>query len=387
MRRQIILFVFILFSFWYNAVAQEANKTEPIPVFPIGEKPYSCYRIPALISLPNGDLLAFAEGRTTNCADFGNVDVVMKRSKDDGRSWSEMAIVVDNGGLQAGNCAPVADLTDPNYPNGRIFLFYNTGTSTEDDVRHGKGLREVWYVTSIDQGYHWSEPVNITSQVHKPNQSAVNSKYNSIEDWRAFANTPGHALQLTSGRYKGRIYVAANHSRGNPLPNFADFRSFGYFTDDHGQSFHISEELPFPGSNEATAAELVNGGLYLNARNQTGDPRFRIAAFSKDGGASWDTVYCDAQMPDPVCEGSVLNVDPSDLNKIVVVNPASQSHRENLTLRYSRDGGRSWNKSWQLVPGEAAYNDVCLTKKNHIGCLFEKGSDGGIYFLTFVIPD
>lgn len=361
---------------------QVIGKEVPVPVFPIGEHPYACYRIPAIVALPGGELLAFAEGRKMNCADFGDVDIVMKRSRDGGRIWSQLSVIVDNGNLQAGNCAPVMDMTDPAFPEGRLFLFYNTGTASESSVRQGNGIREAWYVSSSDQGMTWSEPVNITIQVHRPNQPAVNPAYVFAEDWRAFANTPGHAIQIRNGDFRGRIYIAANHSSGPMQANYADGRSFGYYSDDHGKTFRISDDLSFPGSNEATAAETASGGVYLNTRNQGGTPRCRIVAFSSDGGHSWDTVYYDQQLIDPVCEGSVLRFLSGGEDRMLFVNPSSGSERRDLTLSISRDNGVTWPGKMILVSGDAAYSDLCKTGDDSIGCLFEKGSDGGIYFIS-----
>ena len=91
-------------------------------VFKNGEDGYACFRIPAIIKAPNNDLLAYAEGRKKGCNDFGDIDLVMKRSSDGGKSWLAVKIVVDNAALKAGNPAPVVDVLDPRFPNGRIFL-------------------------------------------------------------------------------------------------------------------------------------------------------------------------------------------------------------------------------------------------------------------------
>jgi sialidase-1 len=56
-----------------------------------------------------------------------------------------LEIVAENANDQAGNPAPVFDLMDKKYKNGRLFLFYNTGTASEQEVRQGKAIREVWY--------------------------------------------------------------------------------------------------------------------------------------------------------------------------------------------------------------------------------------------------
>jgi Neuraminidase (sialidase) len=205
-----LLFFLIINTLIFHLWAQPTS----VPVFVSGSEGHKSYRIPAIIRLNNGDLLAFAEGRVNGAGDFGDINIVLKRSKDVGQTWSPLLTVVDYDKLQAGNPAPVLDLLDPKYPKGRIFLFYNTGNNNEGEVRRGNGLREVWYKTSADEGRSWSEPVNITLQVHQPNQPKVNPLYNFKDDWRHYANTPGHALQINSLPYKGRIYVAANHSEG-----------------------------------------------------------------------------------------------------------------------------------------------------------------------------
>jgi len=58
----------------------------PDYIFISGQEGYHCFRIPATIVAPNGDVLAFAEGRTNNCSDAGDIDLVFKRSKDQGRT-------------------------------------------------------------------------------------------------------------------------------------------------------------------------------------------------------------------------------------------------------------------------------------------------------------
>ena len=151
-------------------------------VFKGGTEGHKIYRIPAIISLPNQELLAFAEGRVNGSDDYGDVNLVLKRSKDFGKTWSSLEILVDYDSLQAGNPAPVVDRFDPNYPDGVVYLFYNTGNNHEYDIRMGRGVREVWMMKSYDLGKTWEEPQNITLQTHKPNNPSFNSDYNFPED-------------------------------------------------------------------------------------------------------------------------------------------------------------------------------------------------------------
>lgn len=360
---------------------------EKVPVFISGIEGHKSYRIPAIITLPNNDLLAFCEGRVHGSGDFGDINIVMKRSSNQGKTWDKLKTIVDADSLQAGNPAPVVDLTDPEYPNGRIFLFYNTGNNHEGEVRKGKGLREVWYKTSTDGGITWSDAVNITTQVHRPKQPLTNSAYNFPEDWRSYANTPGHALQFATGKYKGRMYVAANHSSGEPKKKAEDYFAHGFYTDDHGKTFHLSETINLPGGNEATAAEISNNGLLFNARNQKGDVRARIVAKSNDGGQAWSSISFDKNLPDPVCEGSILNIGIKKSKHILAFcNAADTARRDNLTLRISFDEGNSWVKNIYLDKSPdgkkdfTAYSDIVKVNKKKIGILYERDGYAQIVF-------
>lgn len=366
-----------------------ATAQQKVPVFISGTEGHKSYRIPAIIQLPNQELLAFCEGRVNGSGDFGDINIVMKKSLDKGRTWTKIETIVDADSLQAGNPAPVIDLTDPAYPAGRIFLFYNTGNNHEGEVRKGKGLREVWYKTSTDRGMTWSTAVNITTQVHRPKQPQVNAAYNFTEDWRSYANTPGHALQFANGPYKGRIYIAANHSAGNPKTRFEDYFAHGFYTDDHGKTFHLSQDVTLPGSNEATAASLSGSGLLLNARNQRGDVRARIIARSNDGGQTWTSILIDKNLPDPVCEGTILNIGRKKGKEMLAFcNAADTMKRNNLTLRISYDEGLSWKKSILIdhsTDGKkdfTAYSDIVQLDKRSIGVLYERNGYAEIVFTS-----
>ncbi|MFB9292607.1 sialidase family protein [Persicitalea jodogahamensis] len=353
-------------------------------VFENGQDGYQCYRIPAIVAAPNGDLLAFAEARRNDCGDFGDVDMVLRRSTDHGKSWGKLELVVDYGDNQAGNPAPVFDLTDPTFPKGRLFLFYNTGTAHEADVRKGKAVREVWYKTSTDNGKTWSDAVNITLQTSRPNAPTANPAYTFKEDWRSYANTPGHALQIQNGPYKGRIFVAANHSAGPPQEHFRDYAAHAFYSDDHGKTFKLTPNLDYAGGNEATAAETSDGSLLFNFRNQSGDAKYRLQGFTKNAGESWDEVRVMKDLPDPVCQGSIIDYQPKKGQHVLLFSNAnSQTKRENLTVRISTDDGQTWSAGKVIYPGPVAYSDLVVQKNSDLGVLYEKDGYKRIAYARF----
>lgn len=380
--------VTLLFLVFFAFSSRIIYAQEKVPVFVSGTEGHKSYRIPAIVSLPEGKLLAFCEGRVHGAGDFGDINIVMKSSSDKGKTWSALQTIVDPDSLQAGNPAPVVDLTDPLYPGGRIFLFYNTGNNHESELRKGKGLREVWYKTSIDGGSSWSEPVNITTQVHRPKQPQINPQYNFSEDWRGYANTPGHAMQFESGKFKGRIFIAANHSAGDPQPNAMDYKAHGFYTDDHGSTFHLGATVNMPGGNESMATELSGSKLMMNSRNQRGDVKARIVSISSNGGESWDTSYMDKTLIDPINQGSILTIGKRKGKAIIAFcNAADANRRDNLTLRISYDNGNTWSKNIVVDKSTngtkddfTAYSDIVKISKNKIGVLYERDNYSQIVF-------
>lgn len=359
--------LFLLSGVCLFFACQAPKEQASVVLFENGTGNYNCYRIPAIVKAPDGSLLAFAEGRLENCGDFGNVDILLRRSEDGGKNWSKMEVVADFGVLQAGNPAPVVDYFDPDYPQGRIFLFYNTGDVSEQDMRLGKGTREVHYISSIDQGKTWSKPTNITEEVHF-NKTTTQGHL----DWRTHASTPGHALQFKRGAYQGRIYIPANHSKGDPQDRFNEYRAYGFYSDDHGKTWSVSPDIDVPSSNEAIGTELPNGDLMLNIREQNGKTKQRLVALSSDGGASWKETYFDPSLITPVCQSSILLFEQKNQSLLIYSGPNSPDKREKMTLKFSLDGGKSWVKEKEVYAGGAAYSDLVQVDEEQVGLFYEK---------------
>lgn len=316
-----------------------------------GAEGYASYRIPSLLVGPRRTLLAFCEGRKGGSSDTGNIDTVLKRSRDGGATWGPLQVVADDGPNTFGNPCPVVDRK-----TGTIWLLLtrNLGQDTEAQIRDhtSKGTREVWVTQSADDGATWSTPVEITSAVKDP-------------DWTWYATGPGVGIQLSTGR----LLIPCDHTTtvGHRM------RSHAIYSDDHGKTWKlggIAEEK----TNECQAAELNDGTVLLNMRSYHGKNR-RAVARSSDGGLTWAPLELDAALTEPVCQASLLRYRHSEhrsRNTLLFSNPAS-TRRERLTVRMSEDGGRNWSAGRVLFAGPSAYS--CLTElpDGSVACLYERG--------------
>jgi sialidase-1 len=369
-----------------NAGAPVLNQQDTLSfssrVFTSGEGGYNTYRIPAIIRTNDGGLLVFIEGRVNNSADFGNIKILAKKSMDNGKTWGASLLVAQNSSMQAGNPTPVADNEDPNYPQGRIFLFYCTGNNTQANVTHLNGVRESWYTTSTDGGASWSAPVNITLQVHHPYQPVFNPSYTDTLKWTAYATAPGHALQLTQGPHKGRIVVPFNHGIYASKTNYAAV----FYSDDHGKTFRLSPDVAMQ-SDETIAAELPGGGVLLNSRNQYLGGYKRILSYDSTGNldatTKWQSGF-NSYLPEPVCQASMINYTTGKGKQVLLFsNPVSPAHtREQLGIRQSFDWGKTW--TYPAIPdgGFAAYSDLAILPAGHIGILYEADNYGTVKFIS-----
>ena len=359
---------------WVNLACAQ-GKT----LFKSGDLGYACFRIPALVSLSPEVLIAFAEGRKDSCADFGDVDILMRRSEDGGRTWTYPQRVADFGALQVGNPTPVLDRLDPNYPEGRLFLFYNTGSASEQQTREGKGRRQGYFITSTDAGRHWSEPTLISDTTHYDRFHPTKN----LDD-RTLAYAPGHALQLSYGPHKGRLIVPANASRGPAQEEFREYRAFVLYSDDHGKQWQRSESLKTPSSNEVMAAQLPSGEVLMTVRIQNSTERRKFIARSISSGDYWDSEKRAEDLVNPVCQSSLLYVP--EHQKLYHLGPNSETARENLTLWSSIDGGYSWQVVQQLNKGFAAYSDLAYLQSNALAVLYERFDYTEIYFNLITVP-
>jgi sialidase-1 len=350
-----------------NAFAANAG-LEQSDVFSAGTDGYHTYRIPAIVTTTKATLLAFCEGRKGSASDAGQIDLVLKRSTDGGRTWSKQQVVWSDGTNTCGNPAPVVDRI-----TGDILLLmtWNLGADHERQILDGtsKDTRRVFFTRSTDDGLTWSTPRDITDAVKKAH-------------WRWYATGPVNGIQLTRGKNKERLVIPANHSDHSD-PAKHPYRAHVIYSDDHGETWQlggVEEDM----TNESTIVELDDGSLLHNMRSYHKKNR-RAVATSKDGGLTWSAVKLDEALVEPVCQASILRYAwPEDAQKgtILFSNPASVK-REKMTVRLSYDEGATWPISKLLHAGPAAYSCLTILPDKSIGCLYERGEKGPYEKISF----
>lgn len=336
----------------------EAGALWETDVYWQGMNGYHTFRIPSLIEAPDGTMLAFAEGRKNSSSDTGDIDTVLRRSFDGGKTWTPMQIVWDDGPNTCGNPTVLVDRT-----RGRIWLLltHNLGQDSQSEISNGTsdGVRTIWSMYSDDHGATWSPPQNRFHEVQKP-------------DTRWDATGPGNGIQLTHGPHAGRLIVPAN---GRNLQS-----------DDFGRTWKQGAWLP-GGTSEATVAELSDGRLLRNSRatGKLRDHRRRITSVSADGGASWSPLEVREDLPCPICQGSMIaHALPDDGRPVLYFsNPAkyapddrtSHDRRLRMTVRKSESDGETFEHSKVVFPRDAAYSSLAGRGDGNVALLYENGDD------------
>ena len=345
----------LLLLFLSALLSTQAAEFSQVEVFRSGQDGYHTYRIPALIVTKQGTLLAFCEGRHSGGGDSGDIDLLLKRSRDGGRTWSAAQLVADFGEDTLGNPAPVVDRK-----TGDIVLLMtrNPGKVTERQIVEGSGngTRTVWLSRSTDEGVTWTPPVEITSTTKAP-------------DWTWYATGPGNGIQLRDGR----LVVACDHI----VAGSKAMHSHVIISDDGGRTWTLGGSAS-DRTNESAVVELQDHSLMLNMRSYHGKNR-RAVAISQDRGRTWSGLTIDEALIEPVCQASLISLGKG---RLLFSNPAD-TKRVRMTVRLSRNDGQSWPVARLVHEGPAAYSSLASLKDGRIGLLYERGESRAYDMITF----
>jgi len=343
-----------------SALAADAGVVFREDIFSRHQDGYHTYRIPAMVVTAKGTLLLFVEGRKTSRRDHGDVDLLMKRSEDGGRTWSKQILIHEEGGdapIRVGNACPIVER------NGKVVhLLFTRG-----------GGECLFYTKSIDEGKTWA-PLTTSSDEPKAKEYQAGSFLGDFGGSPVHVGAgPVHGIHTKKGRLIAPSYVGRKGDGGSCI----------IYSDDGGKTWQaggIIPTVPEFRHGECTVVERGDGSLLMNMRASA--PKaysfgYRTLSTSTDDGMTWSKPVADEKLPGPACQASIIRLNDKDL---LFVNPAVHHKggfnlwsRNTLTLRLSQDDGRSWPFARVLNKGLAGYSDLAVTKDGRIFCVFENG--------------
>ncbi|MGW0335021.1 exo-alpha-sialidase [Streptomyces sp. NPDC003011] len=335
-------------------------------LFKASEDPgYACFRIPAIVRTVDGTLLAFAEGRVRDCGDAGDIDIVLKRSTDGGRTWGPLQVVNDGGGDTHGNPAPLVDRT-----TGRILLAETYNSGRADGTCPMPCGRTPHLQYSDDDGLTWSTPRDLSPEIRPARWNA----------W--YATGPVHGIQLVRGPHAGRLVFGVNTETwdgGRVTTQHA-----ALVVSDDGDHWRIgaTDSWPVPADgtfrqkpSELTLGERADGSLLVSGREQNGtDPGHRTQAVSLDGGDSFTTPFTalpDLYAPQVQCATLPLG------ERLLLSCPGDPDRRRTMMIRSSYDGGTTWDsvdRGTVVTTDWSGYSDMAPVDDATVGLLYEGGA-------------
>ena len=332
------------------------------PLFEAGRDNYRTYRIPAIAVAPQGAILAAAAGRYNGHGDWSNTDLMLRRSTDNGQTWDEQQVLVNDGVNTVDNPCFIVDAR-----RGEVHLMYQINYA------------RAYLKTSRDDGATWSPPQEVTAAF---DEFRTRDGY----PWQVIAMGPGHGITLRSGRLAVPVWLATDKRHRPSI-------SATVYSDDQGKTWHAgdvivetTEETPNP--SETELVELSDGRVLANVRNESTRHR-RLFSMSADGATGWSEPEFQEALYEPICMGGNATLTNASGGTTALLysypnsgpdaEPAGKQgsrERRNLTVRLSNDDGATWPTARVVAPGPSGYSDLAVAPDGTILLLYEAGNVG-----------
>ncbi|MFF0328545.1 exo-alpha-sialidase [Nonomuraea angiospora] len=343
------------------AETSEAAGTAPFVdeqvLYKQGDFGYGCFRIPAVVRATNGMLLAFAEGRVKDCGDDEDIDLVLRRSADGGRTWGPLQVVSEGNGTTHGNPVPIVDES-----TGRVVL---VSTHNGAEPCPNGCDRDPWVQFSDDHGATWSAAREMTE-----------GKRPEWNFW--YATGPMHGIQLKHGPHAGRLVVGASFESWDRVGKHV-YGTHLLYSDDSGVTWNIGAETSRDDgtviAQEVTVVELTDGRIYASARERGTDEGSRAYATSSDGGETWDDPF--RTMPALATTDVQASLLRFSEERILFSSPMHPGAREAMGIRSSYDEGRrfgTWDEGKVFYWGPSAYSDMVRLDGDEAALMYEAGT-------------
>ena len=382
---------------------------EKVDLFTANQDGYKLYRIPGVIVTKRGTVLAYCEARKSDRGDWGQIDLMLRRSTDGGKTWGPRAVIADVPGPKSKNPVALAQkLATP----GEVTYNNPLAIADANGAVHFLFCLEYarcFYLRSDDDGLTWTPPVEITAsfdafrsrrgnEADSPNAPAGTSASSprrlpdQFYDWKVLATGPGHGIQLKNGRLVVPVWLSLGTGGHAHRPSVTSV----IYSDDHGRTW-LRGEIAGPNigdwniPNETCAVQLADGRVLLNMRSESKANR-RLLTSSRDGATGWSKPEFHEQLHEPICMASMVRLSEtpaSDKNRLLFSNPHNLSRtdgkeapgkgrdRKNVSVKLSYDESITWSVNKTIEPGFSGYSDLAVANDGTVLLFYERGSTDG----------
>lgn len=362
-------------SFPVKVQATESRRT-------LEERTSKFSRIPGLTVTKKGTLIATFDNRYHHNGDLpADIDVAVSCSSDGGQTWSDVITCInarDLPGIGQGVGDPAILLDES---NNRIWIaglaapktghpIWKTELGSVSPANCGQFI----LTYSDDEGKTWSDPINITADVKRLNDS-------DTAEWGCLFQGPGNGICMKDGTLVFPAQIWGKKHMGVLV-----------YSKDNGKTWTSSKEMEFGGS-ETTVAELSDGTLMLNAREGAGSSR--QVGITNNLGETWkkhSSVDSDrGRLQQPVCQAILVSLfnDKNQYNlgsrgikhAMFFSNPNTSGGRSHMTLKFSKNNAKSWTDGLLYDQrGCMGYSAIYPIDKDYLGVFYE-GQHGWLYFV------
>jgi sialidase-1 len=351
---------------------------EKIDLFQVGDGGYKLFHIPGVVVTAKGTVLAWCEARK-NGSDWDDIHILLRRSTDDGKTWSESKSIADVPGPKAKNPFSLKlKKTDPKTVtyNNPVLIADKNGTV---HMLFCLEYMRCFYQRSTDDGMSWSTPTEITP---------IFEGFRKAYDWKVLATGPDHSIQLRTGRLIVPVWLSTGTGGNAHRPSV----TATIYSDDGGNTWKAGEvAVPcteeWINPNETVAVELADGRVMLNVRNESKTHR-RLVTISQDGATGWSTPKFDEALLEPICMAGIVRYSTAKeggKNRILFSNPhnllredgkaeaGKNRDRRNVSVKISYDEGQTWAVNKTIEEKWSAYSDIAVTQNGTILCFYGRG--------------
>ena len=386
-RKSLIVFI-LLFSLYANAQHNsnsEKSFFESKNIFnPLSDgMGYHNYRIPSLLVTRKGTILAVMEGREDMNHDHAKNDIVLKRSTNNGDTWSKPTIIQEAGDNVVMNPVMVQALdgtiilTYIYFPKKRHSRDRSHGVKQVDTGFKGNTIERLFVIKSTDEGLSWSEPQEITS-VAKSSKNTIVSICG-----------PGVGITLTKGKFRGRVIIPMSEAILKKAKR-VDY-SFALYSDDNGKTWKHGKFFPPTadgnlGGNEIQMVELEGGKVLASVRSKG----YRLISSSEDGAKTWSPLKKHKDLVDTGCMSPLLRYrwktekEAGVLIHIGVTGRPDGRKRGKSVIALSYDDGKTWSVQRPLYNQNFDYSSLVILPDGSIGMLAEYDFNGNRATIKFV---